>query len=182
MSSPLCISVKLPVLVVVAAVACLLPAALPATASAELKIGVVITQRLLAESTIGAQAAERLQVKKTAAQEKLDAKAKEIASMQQDLAKRAMVLSDDEKVKARDDFEKRRREAQRMKEDLERDLQKSEEEILGGVNKFLSELVVNFGKENGYDLLVDAAVAVYFSDEVDVTEQLIKAADAKYKK
>ena len=41
---------------------------------------------------------------------------------------------------------------------------------------------MNFGKENGYDLLVDAAVAVYFSDEVDVTEQLIKAADAKYKK
>ena len=87
MSSPLCISVKLPVLVVVAAVACLLPATLPATASAELKIGVVITQRLLAESTIGSQAAERLQVKKTAAQEKLDAKAKEILFGQTGAAK-----------------------------------------------------------------------------------------------
>ncbi len=182
MRSSLCVSRKLCVLAVSAAVACLLQATLPAIAAAELKIGVVITQRLLAESEIGSQAAERLQTKKKSAQEKLDAKAKEIAGMQQDLAKRAMVLSDDEKVKARDDFEKRRRDAQRMKEDLERDLQKSEEEILGGVNKFLSELVVNFGKENGYDLLVDAAVAVYFSDEVDVTEQLIQAADAKYKK
>ena len=91
------------------------------------------------------------------------------------------VLSESEKLKARDQFEQQQRDAQRMKEDLERDLQKSEEEILGGVNRFLSELVVNFGKENGYDLIVDASVAVYFSDEVDVTDKLIAAANAKYK-
>ena len=153
----------------------------PAPAAAELKVGVVITQRLLAESKIGGQAAEKLQGKKKEAQERLDAKANEIADMQQDLAKRAMVLSESEKLKARDQFEQQQRDAQRMKEDLERDLQKSEEEILGGVNRFLSELVVNFGKENGYDLIVDASVAVYFSDEVDVTDKLIAAANAKYK-
>ena len=37
-------------------------------------------------------------------------------------------------------------------------------------------------RQNGYDLILDASAAVYFSDTPDVTEDVIKLADGQYKK
>jgi outer membrane protein len=153
-----------------------------AVAAESQKVAVVITAKLLSQSEAGKQAAAKLQEKKKVAQERLDAKAKEIKDLQEDLAKRAMVLSEDQRVKAREDFDRQQRDAQRMKEDLERELQKLESEVLGGVNKLLTQVIVDYGKQNQYDAIIDATATLYFSDATDVTDELIKAADAVYKK
>ena len=92
--------------------------------------------------------------------------------MQDDLVKRAMVLSEEERRKAKDDFERQQRDATRMKEDLEHELQRDESEILGQVNDFLGKIIVDFGKDHGYDLILDASAALYFSDGPDVTDQV----------
>jgi len=146
------------------------------------KVAVVITAKLLAQSEAGKQAAAKLQDKKKSAQERLDAKAKEIKDLQEELSKRALVLSEDQRVKAREDFDRQQRDAQRMKEDLERELQKLESEVLGGVNRLLSQVIIDYGKQNQYDAIIDATATLYFSDATDVTDELIKAADAVYKK
>jgi outer membrane protein len=151
-------------------------------AAQDLKIAVLVPQRLLASTKVGKEAAEKLKNKKNEAQKKLDAKAAEIKQMQDDLVKRAMVLSEEERRKARDDFERKQREASRMKEDLEHELQRSENEILGQVNDFLGKVIVNFGKDHGYDLILDASAALYFSDAPDVTDQVIEVADKASKK
>jgi Skp family chaperone for outer membrane proteins len=69
-----------------------------------------------------------------------------------------------------------------MKEDLERELQKAEQEILGSVNQFLGKVINEFGEKNGYDLIIDAQATVFFSDTPDVTDEVIKLADSQYKK
>jgi len=173
------------VMAALAAVAVVMSATVmaPAVAHAEgPKIGVVITQRLLTQTEAGKGAAEKLQEKKKAAQSKLDSKAKEMQEMQEDLAKRAMVLSESERQKAAEDFDRKQRDAARMKEDLERELQKIEAEVLGGVNRFLTGVVVEYGKANGYDIVIDATATLYFSDAADITDALIKEANASYKK
>jgi outer membrane protein len=156
--------------------------AVPVPAQAELKIAVIIPQKLIATSKAGKEAGDKLKVKKDAAQKKLDAKAKELKTFEEGLRKRVMMLNADEKKKAGEDLERQQRDAQRMKEDLERDLQKSEQEILGEVNRFLGKVITDFGEQNGYDLILDAQAAVYFSDTPDVTDQVIKLADSQYKK
>jgi outer membrane protein len=156
-------------------------AASPAAAD-DYKIGVVVTQRLLAGSDAGKEAFEKLRSKKDLAQEKLDKRASELKEMEADLQKRAMVLSGDEKKKAIEDFEKRQRDAARLKEDLEQELQKSEMETLGEVNRFLSRVVVEFGKESDYDLIIDAQAAVYFSEKFDITGEVLKRANAQWGK
>jgi len=143
----------------------------------DLKIAVLVPQRLLASTKVGKQAAEKLKKKKDEAQKKLDGKAAEIKKMQDDLVKRAMVLSEEERRKAKDDFERQQRDASRMKEDLEHELQRDESEILGQVNDFLGKIIVDFGKDHGYDLILDASAALYFSDAPDVTDQVIEVAD-----
>jgi outer membrane protein len=154
--------------------------AVPATA--QMKIAVIIPQKLIATSKAGKDAAETLKSKKEAAQKKLDAKAKELKAYEDDVRKRIMMLSADEKKKVGEDLETKQREAQRMKEDLERDLQNVEQEVLGEVNRFLGKIIHDFGEKNGYDLILDAQAAVYFSDTPDVTEEVISLADSQYKK
>ena len=151
-------------------------------ALADMKIALIIPQKLISTCQAGKDAAEKLKVKKDAAQKKLDAKAAELKEYEADARKRLALLSADEKKKVSEDLERQQRDAQRMKEDLERDLQKSEQEILGTVNQFLGKIINDFGEQNDYDLILDASAAVYFSDTPDVTEAVIELADGQYKK
>jgi outer membrane protein len=164
----------------VSALALVLSAAAPATA--EMKIALIIPQKLIAKSKAGQDAGEKLKAKKEAAQKKLDAKASELKKQEEDARKRIMMLSAEEKKKVGEELDRQQREGQRMKEDLERELQKAEQEILGGVNQFLGKVINEFGEKNGYDLILDAQAAVYFSDTPDVTDEVIKLADSQYKK
>jgi outer membrane protein len=166
----------------IAAVVCLgvTGSSVPARAQ-ELKIGVVMTQKLLATTEIGKNAAGKLRAKKDEAQTKLDSKAGEITELKKDLEKRLMVLKAEEKDKAREDFERRQRDGLRLKEDLERELQKEENKVLGEVNEFLSKVVVEYGKSNGYDLIIDASAALYFSEKPDITDAVVAEADKAYK-
>ena len=165
------------------AAGCLLLVGLAGRAGAEgQKIAVIITQKLLTQTEAGKIAASKLQTKKKDAQERLDKKAKDITDMQEGLAKRQMVLSEDERGKAVADLDREQRDGLRMKEDLERELQKAENEVLGGVNKFLSKIVIDYGKKNGYDMIIDASATLYFADSADITDDVIKAANAAYKK
>jgi outer membrane protein len=147
----------------------------------EAKIGVIIPQALLASSEIGKKAAARLKTQKEEAQAKLDSLTDELKGIQDDLMKRAMMLNDEEKKKAAEDMERRQRDAARTKEDLERSLQQTEREVLGEVNEFLSGAMAQFGEKNGFDLIVDAQAAVYFSEKTDVTDAAIEFIDKEYK-
>ena len=154
----------------------------PVTQAAEMKVGIVVTQNLLAGSLAGQEAFEKLKGHKEQAQEKLDKRAGELKDMEVDLQKRAMVLSDEEKKKAAEDFDKRQREAARLKEDLERDLKRQEAEAMAVVNRFLSQVIVAFGNDGDYDLVIDAQAAVYFSETMDITKQLVERANAEWDK
>lgn len=147
----------------------------------ELKIGVLVPQKLLAKTKIGKNAGEKLRGYKTEAQESLDAKAQELKDLQEDIRKRSMVLSEEERRKAFEEMERQQREAQRTKEDLERGLQRRESEILGVVHEFLAKTIIEFGKAQGYDLIVDASATVFFSEKPDVTDEVVKLADATWK-
>ncbi len=152
------------------------------TALADMKIALIIPQKLISTCQAGKDAAEKLKARKDAAQKKLDAKAEELKNYEADARKRLALLNADEKKNVGEDLERKQRDAQRMKEDLERELQKAEQEILGGVNQFLGKIINDFGEQNDYDLILDASAAVYFSDTPDVTEAVIKLADGQYKK
>ena len=146
-----------------------------------LKIGVIIPQRLLAEAKIGRQAFEKVKAHKEKAQGQLDTKAADLTRRQEDLKRRLKLLSDDEKRKALEELDETQREAQRLKEDLERDLQRHEGEVLAGVNEFLNKTITDYGKQHGYDLILDASAAMYISAVPDITDDVIRLADSTHK-
>jgi outer membrane protein len=172
---------KLTAVAALVAATLVVPASVVPVDAQDLKIAVLVPQRLLASTKVGKKVAEKLKKRKEDAQKKLDAKAEEIKDLQDDLVKRAMVLSEDERRKAREDFEQQQRDAARLKEDLERELQRAEGEVVGEASAFLNEVIKDFGEENGYDLILDASAAVYFSEASDITDRVIEAADARSK-
>ena len=150
--------------------------------AADFKIGLVVTQNLLAGSEAGQEAFEKLKGMKDQAQEKLDKAASELKEMEEDLQKRLMVLSIGEKKKAAEDFDKRQREAARLKEDLERGLKRGESQAMAEVNRYLSKSVVEYGEANGYDLVIDSQAAIYFSEAIDITVAVVEHANANWGK
>ncbi|HYB97958.1 MAG TPA: OmpH family outer membrane protein [Candidatus Limnocylindrales bacterium] len=148
-----------------------------APAAAELKIGYIVTQRLMQETKLGKDAQATLKGRLEDAQKKLDGKLESVKKLEADVEKRMAVLNEDEKKKLGDEYEKQLREAKRMKEDYQRDLSKAEAEVMGNMTQKLRGVIEKFAKENGYDLILDASVTLYVSGDGDVTDEILAAAD-----
>ncbi|MBC8293660.1 MAG: OmpH family outer membrane protein [Proteobacteria bacterium] len=152
--------------------------AVPAGAgAADLKIGYVITQRLLVETEIGGRAADRLAEEMKQAKETLGGKVAELKELEDDLKKRAMVLGDDERTRLTTQYEDGVTEIKRLNEDMQARFKKIEMEVMVEVQEVIRDVIDEWGKANGYDLILDASTLVYVSDKADVTGKIIKAVD-----
>jgi len=152
--------------------------AVPAGAGAEdLKIGYVITQRLLVETEIGGRAADRLAEEMKQAKETLGGKVDELKELEEDLKKRAMVLADDERTRLATQYENGVTEIKRLNEDMQARFKKIEMEVMVEVQEVIRDVIDEWGKANEYDLILDASTLVYVSDKVDVTGKIIEAVD-----
>lgn len=150
--------------------------AVPAEA-ADLKIGYIVTPRLLAESKLGKESSAKLKAKAEAAEKGLEKKMNDIKKLQEDIAKRMAVLNESEKAKLSEEYEKQLRDAKRMKEDAQRDFDKARGEIENNMMSKFRTVIEKFAKDNGYDLVLDAGTLLYISQKADITNEVIQAAD-----
>ena len=72
----------------------------------------------------------------------------------------------------------------RLVDDLQKELQKKEQEILARVLHDISGVVQKIGKEKGYTLIVErrGASVVWGAPDADVTEEVVRAFDDETKK
>jgi len=155
---------------------CMMAAALPA-AAADLKIGYIVTPRLLAESKLGKESSAKLKAKAESAEKGLEKKMTELKKLQDDITKRMAVLNDQEKAKLGEEYERQARDAKRMKEDAQRDFDKTRTEIENDMMTKFRSVIEKFAKDNGYDLVLDAGTLLYISQKADVTSEVIQLAD-----
>lgn len=152
-----------------------------AAAAQQLKIGYIIVPKLVSESKAGKAAAKELKARLDKAQGAIDAKLKEIKTLEADIEKRLMVLSEEERQKVLEEHERQMRDAKRLREDYQRELSKAEAEVMGRVNESLREVIEAYAVANGYDMILDAGTLLYISEKADVTEGVLAAADKAYK-
>lgn len=149
---------------------------LPA-AAADLKIGYIVTPRLLGESKLGKESSAKLKAKAEAAEKSLEKKMGEVKKLQEDIEKRMSVLNDNEKQKLGEEFERQMREAKRMKEDAQREFDKSRQAIENDMMTKFRSVIEKFAKDNGFDMILDAGTLLYISEKADVTTEVIQLAD-----
>lgn len=155
------------------------PGAVP-VAAAELKIGYIVTPKLLSETKLGKESSAKLKAKAEAAEKTLQKDMEELKKMQDDIIKRGSVLNDEEKAKLGEQYELKGREAKRKKEDAQREFDKARAQIENDMMTKFRTVIEKFAKDNGYDLVLDAGTLLYISNKADVTNEVIQLADKSY--
>lgn len=139
------------------------------------KIGVLNVQEVLKKSEPGQQAMQSLQEQFKDMKERLDVEKAEIEKMREDLQKQGMVLSQQAKMDKEIEFKRRIRDFQDEVQNFQRKTKAEEQRLSVPIIETIMEVVDQFGKANGYDLILDgnAAGVMFVNEPVNVTNQII---------
>lgn len=148
-------------------------------AAATNRIAYIDVQRVLARSVAGVAAREQLEREKAGMQKEMDGKRQELEKLRDELEKRGPLMTADARREKQETFERRRRDAARLADDFQKELEKKEQALLQKVLQEVSGVIERIGKERGYYLIVEkrGAVVLYASAEADLTEEVIRAYD-----
>src|SRR5713226_1445428 len=143
------------------------------------RIAYIDVQRVLARSAAGVAAREQLEREKAGMQKDMDAKRKELEALRDELEKKGPLMTAEARRDKQDQFERKRRDAARLADDLQKELEKKEAVLLQKVLQEISGVIERIGKERGYHLVVErrGAAILYASPEADLTDEIIKAYD-----
>jgi outer membrane protein len=155
------------------------PAAPTAPASATFKIAYVDVQRVLARSAAGVAAREQLEREKATMQKEMDGRRQDLEKLREELEKKGPLMTADARRDKQDQFERKRRDAARLADDFQKELEKKESVLLQKVLQEISGVIDRIGKDRGCYLVVEkrGAGVIYASAEADITDDVIRAYD-----
>lgn len=151
-------------------------------AYSQVKIGVVNSQEVLAKTKRGIEVQKKMQTFQQGKEQQLKKYQDEISKLEKDLVSPALNAATRSNKSA--ELQQKRKTFQRAYEDARNDYNRKLQEELGKMDKELGPLVEEIGKSGGFTIILDVAQrgVAYFSPTVDITAQVIRAADAKYGK
>ena len=152
--------------------------ALPAMAqtTAPARVAVINVQKVLADSTRGKVAYERLQKlqdEKAGRAQKMD---DELKSIDSQINEKKMSLSDEKVVELRKQFDEKKIAFQRYAQDADRDLTAERDRALAELEKQLMPIINQVGKEMGFAVIFNKYESglVYASDAIDISDVVVK--------
>jgi outer membrane protein len=154
--------------------------ALAPAALAQSKVAIINTQRAILETADIKKASNDLQAKFKPRQDQLERLQREIADIQTQLESSAGKLSAAGQADLEAQCQRKQREAQRITEELQADVDRERNEVLQRAQTRMSEVLKKLGEEKGFDLLVDTTAVPFFKPALDITEDAIKAYDKAY--
>jgi outer membrane protein len=143
------------------------------------KIAVVDVQRVLARSTAGVAAREQLEREKAVMQKELDGKRQELERLKDELDKKSQLMTADARKEKQEVFDRKRRDAARLVDDFQKELEKKEQGLLQKVLQDVSGVIDRVGKQRNYYMIVEKnrGGVVYLTAEADITDEVIRTYD-----
>jgi outer membrane protein len=143
------------------------------------RIAFIDVQRVLARSAAGVAAREQLEREKGTMQKEMDAKHVELEKLREELEKKGALLTGDVRREKQEQFERKRRDAARLADDFQKELERKESQLLQKVLAEVSGIIEKIGKDRGYYLIVEkrGAGVIYAATEADLTDEVIRAYD-----
>jgi outer membrane protein len=157
------------------------------TDAAGTRIGYVDVQRVIVRSVAGVAAREQLEKDKATMQKDVDNRKVEVDKLREEMEKKGLVLSPEARREKDETLQRKVRDLRRLAEDLEKELQKKEQQATQRILGELTGVIEKMGKERGFLLIVErrSGGVIYGDPEGDVTDEVIKLYDqekAKEKK
>ena len=156
------------------------PAPAPAAAcGGPQRISFIDVQRVLARSAAGVAAREQLEREKAGMQKEMDGKRIELDKLRDEMEKKGALLTPDARREKQEQFERKRRDAARLMDDYQKELEKKEATLLQKVLQDVSGVIERIGKDKGCYLIVEkrGAGVIYGDPQADLTDEIIRMFD-----
>lgn len=146
----------------------------------EVKIGVINAQDIIVKTKKGMEVQKKLEGLQTEAQKKVDTLQNEIKQLQKDLSSPA--LNNDTREKKNREMEDKRVSYNRLVQDAQKNIQEESQRQLMDLQREIMPLIQQIGESQGFTLILDMANSgiAYFDKTIDITDQVVKAVDAKF--
>lgn len=153
-----------------------LPLLVACAASAQVKIGIVDTQGVLAATAEMKKVQTDLEAKYKKRNADFQQLQKELQTIQTQLS-----VGDKLTPQGQSDLtiqaQRKQRELQRLGEDLQADVDRERNEILTKASQKLKQVLDKLAEEKGLDIIMDAADTVFFKPVLDLTKEATAAYD-----
>jgi outer membrane protein len=148
--------------------------------SAQSKVAIINLQRAVLESAEIKKASTELEAKYKPRQQKVEALQKELQSIQQNLQSNSGKLTPQAEADLTSQGQRKQRELQRLTEDLQADVERERNDILGRSSQRMQAVVKKVAEGKGIDIVVDISNTVYFKPDLEITTESIAAYDKEY--
>jgi len=148
--------------------------------SAQSKVAIINLQRAVLESAEIKKASTELEAKYRPRQQKVEALQKELQSIQQNLQSNTGKLTPQAEADLTAQGQRKQRELQRLTEDLQADVDRERNDILGRSSQRMQAVVKKVAEAKGVDVVVDISNTVYFKPDLEITTESIAAYDKEY--
>ena len=160
--------------------ACSTLLALAPAAGAQTKAAVINMQGAIVATAEIQQANVAMTAKYKGRDDALEALKAQGAALEKKLADGQDTLSDEQQADLQSQITKLQREVTRQNEDLQADVQRDQDEILGGAQDRMAAVVKKLSEERGYDVVTDVHALVYYKPGTDITKDATAAYDLAY--
>ena len=157
--------------------------ALVAAASAGLaqsKVAIVDMQRAVLESQEIKKASTDLEAKYKPRQQAMDKLQRDLQALQQNLQANQGKLTPQAEADMTAQGQRKQRELQRLSEDLQADVERDRNDILGKTGQRMREVVKKVAVAKGLDVVIDSTTTVFFKPDMEITTESIAAYDKQY--
>jgi len=149
-------------------------------AFAQAKVAIINSQASVIETAEIKKAQAELEAKFKPRAAQIEAIQKELAQIQQSLQAGQGKLTPQAEQDLNIRGQRKQREAQRLQEDLQAEVDRERNDILGRSSQRMQEIVKKMAEERGYDVVVDVSNTVYYKPGLEITKEATAAYDQAY--
>jgi len=140
---------------------------------------VIDYQRILKEAKAARSIREQIDARRKAYQEEISKEEQRLREADQAFAKQSSIMSPEARAEKRREFEKEVVEVQRLVQERRSELDRASSMALNEVKKVLIEIVTGMAEERGFNIVLPSSEVLFFSRQIDLTEQVLAELDAR---
>jgi outer membrane protein len=146
--------------------------------AADIKIGVIDTQRIVAESKAGIATRTLFSKEVQENNSRLQTKQKEVQALQEELNTKGKGMDAVALAEKQEKYSKAYKELTRMKNDMTQDLEARDNELTQKLLKAIADIVIQYSQNEKYTLILEKGSLVSYDNSVDITDKIIQLYDA----
>ena len=154
--------------------------ALAIGAFAQIKVAIINSQASVIETAELKKAQAELEAKYKPRMAQTEAVQKELEQIKQQLQAGAGKLTPQAEQELNIRGQRKQRELQRLGEDLQAEVDRERNEILGRSSQRMQDVVKKLAEERGLDVVIDVSNTIYYKPALELTKEATAAYDKAY--